>query len=302
MKKKRSESLLFFAPYLICFALFWLVPLVYGIYMSLCKFSLTKGNTGFVGLENYLKIFTPGSMYFESFFRGLRQSLLFVVGSVPLLVLVALALALIVDNLPARCRTFFRTIYFMSYAISVTAVAAIFKWLFNSNGGYVNNILLRLGILQEPVHWLEDQPFAWIVLILATVWWTVGYNMMLFINALNGIDPALHEAAEVDGANFWQRLWAITLPSIRSVTSYITLTSIIASFNMYGQSALITKGGPLNTTSTLIQEISNTIFNNNNLGVGNAMAITMGIIVMLMAMAQQYLQREKEDLAEVNGK
>lgn len=294
MKKKRSEAILFFAPFAICFAMFWLLPFGYGVYMSMCKFSLTKGNRGFIGIDNYAKIFSPDSLYFEAFMRGLSQTLIFVVASVPALVLVALLLALIVEALPQRTKAFYRTTYFMSYAISVTAVAAVFKWLFNGNGGYINSVLTSLGMLKAPIQWIETQPYAWVTLVIATVWWTVGYNMILFINALNGIDPALYEAADVDGANYTQKLFAITLPSINPVMGYVTLTSIIASFNMFGQSDLITRGGPRNTTSTLIGEINATIFNNSNLGVGTAMALVMGLIVTMLALLQQYTQRERK--------
>lgn len=272
VKKKKSEAILFFAPFAICFALFWLLPFGYGVYMSLCKFSL----------------------YYESFMRGLSQTLIFVAASVPALVIVALVLALIVEALPRRTKAAYRTIYFMSYAISVTAVAAVFKWLFNGNGGYINSVLTGLGLLKAPIQWIETQPYAWVTLVVATVWWTVGYNIILFINALNGIDPALYEAAAVDGASYTQKLFSITLPSIRPVMGYVTLTSIIASFNMYGQSDLITRGGPRNTTSTLIGEINATIFNNSNLGVGTAMALVMGLIVTLLALLQQHTQRERK--------
>lgn len=294
VKKKKSEAILFFAPFAICFALFWLLPFGYGVYMSLCKFSLTKGNRGFIGIENYIKIFSPDSLYYESFMRGLSQTLIFVAASVPALVIVALVLALIVEALPRRTKAAYRTIYFMSYAISVTAVAAVFKWLFNGNGGYINSVLTGLGLLKAPIQWIETQPYAWVTLVVATVWWTVGYNIILFINALNGIDPALYEAAAVDGASYTQKLFSITLPSIRPVMGYVTLTSIIASFNMYGQSDLITRGGPRNTTSTLIGEINATIFNNSNLGVGTAMALVMGLIVTLLALLQQHTQRERK--------
>lgn len=294
MKKKKSEAIAFFAPFAICFVIFWLIPFGYGVYMSMCKFSLTKGNRGFIGFENYAKIFSADSLYHEAFMRGLSQTLIFVVASVPALVVVALMLALIVESLPKRTKAFYRTTYFMSYAISVTAVAAVFKWLFNGNGGYINSVLTSLGLLKAPIQWIETQPYAWITLVLATVWWTVGYNMILFINALNGIDPALYEAADVDGAGYFQKVKAITLPSIRPVLGYVTLTSIIASFNMFGQSDLITRGGPRNTTSTLIGEINATIFNNMNLGVGTAMALLMGLIVTSLALFQQYIQRERK--------
>ena len=189
----------------------------------------------------------------------------------------------------------------MSYAISVTAVSSVFLWLFNGNGGYINNILVQAHFIQKPISWLEAQPFAWIVLVAATLWWTVGYNMMLFINGLNEIDGALYEAASVDGAGFLKKLWYISLPGIRNVTVYVSLTSIIASFNMYGQANLITKGGPTQSTKTLIMVIQDVILKKNNLGVGNAMAFVMGLIVMAFALCQQHLTKEKKELKEAGG-
>lgn len=301
MKKKKRIAGVFFIPFALCFFLFWLVPFLYGCYLSICDMSLTRGNQGFIGLENYIRIFTEGSVYAEAFFRGLKNILIFVVASVPLLVIIALVLALVVESLPEKLKGIYRTIYFMSYAVSVTAVSSVFLWLFNGNGGYINNVLMMFGIIDAPVSWLEAQPFAWIVLVIATVWWTVGYNMMLFINALNSIDEALFEAVAVDGGGFFSRLRYIILPGIRNVTTYVVLTTIIASFNMYGQAALITRGGPLNSTKSLIMEINDVIFVNNNLGEGSAMAIIMGIVVMLFAMCQKWLTKEKKEVREVNG-
>lgn len=301
MKKKKRIAGVFFIPFALCFFLFWFVPFLYGCYLSICDMSLTRGNQGFIGLENYIRIFTEGSVYAEAFFRGLKNILIFVVASVPLLVIIALVLALVVESLPEKLKGIYRTIYFMSYAVSVTAVSSVFLWLFNGNGGYINNVLMMFGIIDAPVSWLEAQPFAWIVLVIATVWWTVGYNMMLFINALNSIDEALFEAVAVDGGGFFSRLRYIILPGIRNVTTYVVLTTIIASFNMYGQAALITRGGPLNSTKSLIMEINDVIFVNNNLGEGSAMAIIMGIVVMLFAMCQKWLTKEKKEVREVNG-
>lgn len=301
MKKRKGKAILFFAPFVVCFLTFWVLPFLYGFYMSFRKISLTKGDRGFVGLENYLSLFEQGSMHAQDFALGLKNTMIFAAASVPLLIIVALALALIIDALPARLKSIYRTIFFMSYAISVTAVSSVFLWLFNGNGGYVNNLLVKAHIIQKPVPWLEAQPFAWIVLVAATVWWTVGYNMMLFINGLNEIDGVLYEAASVDGAGFAKKFKYITLPGIKNVIAYVTLTSAIASFNMYGQANLITKGGPSQSTKTLIMVIQDVILKKNNLGVGNAMALVMGAIVMAFALCQQYLTREKKELKEVNG-
>lgn len=287
---------MFITPFLVCFGLFWLAPFVYGIYMSLHKLSLTRGNMGFIGLQNFLDLFNRDSMYSEAFFLGLKNTVIFVLVSVPLLVLVSLILALLVDNLPKKVQGFFRTIFFMSYAVSVTSVSAIFVWLFSGNGGFINNMLVKMHIISQPVPWLEAQPFALIVLVITTIWWTIGFNMMLFINALNGIDTALYEASAIDGANFWNQFKSIIFPGIKSVFAFVTLTTVIASFNVFGQPQLITKGGPTQSTKSLIMVIQQTIFDGNNLGMGTAMALLMGVVVMIFALLQNFLTREKKEL------
>lgn len=296
MKISKFKSTLFIAPFLICFGLFWLAPFAYGIYMSLHKLSLTRGNMGFIGIQNFLDLFNKESMYSEAFFLGLKNTVIFVLVSVPLLVLVSLALAILVDNLPPKAQGIFRTIFFLSYAVSVTSVSAIFVWLFSGNGGFINNTLVKMHIISQPVPWLEAQPFALIVLVLTTIWWTIGFNMMLFINALNGIDGALYEASSIDGANFWNQFKSIIFPSIKSVFAFVTLTTVIASFNVFGQPQLITKGGPTQTTKSLIMVIQQTIFDGNNLGMGTAMALVMGVVVMIFALLQNLLTREKKQM------
>ncbi|MDO4602104.1 MAG: sugar ABC transporter permease [Eubacteriales bacterium] len=296
MKVSKWKSTIFIAPFLVCFGLFWLAPFVYGIYMSLHKLSLTRGNMGFIGLQNFLDLFNKDSMYSEAFFLGLKNTVIFVLVSVPLLVLISLGLALLVDNLPKKVQGFFRTVFFMSYAVSVTSVSAIFVWLFSGNGGFLNNMLVKMHIISQPVPWLEAQPLALIVLVITTIWWTIGFNMMLFINALNGIDTALYEASSIDGANFWNQFKSIIFPGIKSVFAFVTLTTVIASFNVFGQPQLITKGGPTQTTKSLIMVIQQTIFDGNNLGMGTAMALLMGVVVMVFALLQNFLTREKKEL------
>ena len=296
MKKKKSTAVLFILPFILFFVAFWLVPFVYGIVMSVSKYSLVKGNQGFVGLENYIKILFSSSMYHKSFFLGLKNTLIFVALTTPFLVFGSFGLALLLDRLPERVRGIFRTIYFASYSVSVTAVAAVFVWLMKGNGGYLNNLLINLGIIDKAIPWMEQQPFVWISLTVATIWWTIGYNMMLFVNALNEIDTQLYEASAIDGANFWVQLRYIIFPRVKNVFFFVLMTSIIASFNVYGQPRLMTQGGPGESTKPLIMIITNTIMDRNDLGVGSAMTILMGIIIVLCSVGQFYLTREKDDI------
>ncbi len=296
MKKRKGIAAAFVLPFLLFFVLFWLAPFLYGIWMSLSKYSLITGYGGFRGLENYIKILFSDSMYHKSFVLGLKNTVIFVLCTTPILTFGSLALALLLDRLPERLKGIFRTIYFASYSVSVTAVAAVFVWLMKGNGGYFNNMLMNLGILQKPVPWLEQQPFVWIALTVATVWWTIGYNMMLFVNALNDIDYNLYEASAIDGAGFWVQLRYIIMPNIKNIFYFVLMTTIIASFNVYGQPRLMTKGGPGETTKPLIMMITSTIMDRNDLGVGSAMTVLMGIVIVLCSIGQYYLTKEKDNL------
>ncbi|SKA85547.1 multiple sugar transport system permease protein [Clostridium sp. USBA 49] len=296
MRISKFKSILFLLPFLLCFIIFWLIPIIFGIWISLNNWNLSTGIHRFIGLKNYIDIFTSGNMYNAFFMKALKNVLIFVLISVPPLVIVALCLALIVDNLPNKLKPVFRTIFFISYSVSVTAVASIFLWLFNGNGGFINNILINLGIISSPINWLNKQPYAWIALVITTIWWTIGYNMMLFINSLNDIDQSLYEAASLDGANFWYKFKSIIYPSIKNVLVFVILTTTIASFNLYGQAKLITAGGPSQSTTTLIMNIEKTVFGLNQLGAGSAMAILMGIIIMLISFLQMIITREKDEI------
>lgn len=296
MNKKRSTAILFMAPFLIFFVLFWLIPFLYGIFMSVTDYSLIKGNDGFVGFANYLQVLNSDSTYCSSFWTGMKNTIIFVALTTPVLVLGSLFLALLLDRLPEKLKGIFRTIYFMSYAVSVTAVAAIFVWLMKGNGGYLNNMMLNIGIIKEAIPWLEKEPFVWIALTIATLWWTVGYNMMLFVNALNEIDTQLYEASSIDGASYWKQLRYIILPSIKNIFFFVLMTQIIASFNVYGQPRLMTKGGPGDSTKPIIMMITSTIMDRNELGLGSAMTILMGIVLIIISVGQYFLTREKQEL------
>jgi multiple sugar transport system permease protein len=288
-------SILMVSPFVVFFLLFWALPLGLGVWISLHNWNVSSGNLGFVSLENYKSILTPGTLYYDLFMKGLKNTLYFVVISVPPLVLISLGLALVIDNLPKRFKPIYRTIFFISYSISVTAVSAIFLWLFNGNGGYFNNVLESIGIIREPINWLGEQPFAWLTILITTVWWTIGFNMMLFINALDEVDVALYEAADLDGAGAFSKFISVTWPQIRNVAFFIIIMTVIASFNLYGQTKLITGGGPEQSTNSLIMNIQTSVFGMNQLGIGSAMAIIMGLIMMVIIVFQYWLSyRNKE--------
>lgn len=296
MKKRKGTAVLFIIPFLLFFLLFWLIPFVYGIAMSVTKYSLIQGNKGFVGFANYIKILFSSSMYHKSFIQGLSNTVIFVVLTTPFLVFGSLFLALLLDRLPERLKGIFRTIYFASYSVSVTAVAAVFVWLMKGNGGYFNNMLLSMGIIKSPIPWMEQQPFVWVALTVATVWWTIGYNMMLFVNALNEIDTNLYEASAMDGAGFWVQLRYIILPNIKKRVFLCPDDDDHRFLQRLRPAKADDEGRAGRDYEALIMMITSTIMDRNDLGVGSAMTILMGVVIILCSVGQYYLTKEKDNL------
>ncbi|MBP2112964.1 carbohydrate ABC transporter permease [Paenibacillus silagei] len=288
----RLTSFLFVLPYLAAFALFLLFPILYGFVISLQDFELLSAAHPFVGLRNYMTIFTPGTYENSIFFRGLWTTLQFVLYSVPLLIITGLGIAMLVNALPAKLRGLFRTFYFLPYALSASVMAVIWLMMFDTNAGFINSLLQKLGLTGIP--WLTATPWAWIALVLTTLWWTIGFNMIIFVNALNEVPEDYYEAASMDGANAWKRFVSITLPSIRPVMLFVMITSTIASFNIYAQPFLLTRGGPGDTTRVLLINVLDQAFVRKDIGSASAMAILMALLIMLVSIVQFRLTNRKE--------
>lgn len=291
--KSAVTSSLFVLPYGILFTVFLLFPICYGAWISLHDWDLLIKEHKFVGLKNYLNIFNTQSYLHDTFFQGLINTIQFVVYSVPLLVVIGLGLALLVNNLPSRFKGIFRTVYFIPYSISVSVVGVIWLWILDTNSGLINQYLMILGF--KPIAWLTDMPWAWFSLVIATIWWTIGFNMVIFINALNNIPDEIYEAADIDGVSKWQKLIYITLPSIKPVMLFVLITSTIASFNIYGQPYLMTRGGPGTSTKVLMMNIVSEAFEKRQLGTASAMSFLLALIMIIISALQlKFYKPEKE--------
>ncbi|MFH7819766.1 carbohydrate ABC transporter permease [Neobacillus thermocopriae] len=290
--KSQLTSSLFVLPYLFLFIVFLLIPIGYGAWISLHNWDLLNPVHQFVGFKNYTKIFDSDSYLNDLFFEGLKNTFQFVVYSVPLLVVVGLGLALLVNALPSKIKGFFRTVYFIPYAVSVSIVAIIWLWILDTNSGLINQYLQKWNIPMIP--WLTEMPWAWVSLVMATLWWTIGFNMVIFINALNDVPEELYEAGSLDGASRWQRLIYITLPSIKPTMLFVFITSTIASFNIYGQPFLMTRGGPGTETKVLLMNIVDEAFEQRQLGNAAAMSILMALIMIIISVLQFRISNRKE--------
>src|SRR4028118_1387121 len=237
----------FLVPYLFLFTVFVLVPAVFGLWISLHNWDYLLPEQPWVGLENSTKLFTPGSPTAAFFWQSMQATGIFTLFSVPLLVIIPLLVALIL-NQRFRGRNFFRAMYFAPYVLGVAVIGVLWQYMLDRNVGYVNYYLGLIGIGDGAVPWTTAMPWAWISLVGMTVWWTLGFNAIIYLAGLQDIDPELYNAAKVDGANSWQRFQYVTLPGLRPVFLFVITVTILASANMFGQSYLVTDGAPANET------------------------------------------------------
>ena len=232
------------------FGAFVILPVLLGFWISLHRYDYTLPNKPFVGLENYQELFDSSSRQAESFWQSMQATGIFTAASVPLLMVLPLLVALVMNQkFPGR--NLFRAVYFAPYVLGVAVVAVLWRYLLDANIGLVNYYLGLVG-LPDSTAWTTSLPAAWVALVGVTVWWTLGYNSVIYLAALQDIPKELYEAARVDGANAWQQFRNVTLPGLRPVLAFILMITILASANMFGQSYLITQGGPGRETRTAI--------------------------------------------------
>lgn len=282
-RRWRNELLasVFLAPYMTFFLVFSIIPIFYGLYVSFHKWTLIGKDT-FVGLENYVYALAD-----SDFWASLWHTTYFVLLATPLLILVSFSLSLLLDS-RVRGRTFLRTVFFLPNILSVAVISYIWIFVLQPYSGLLNSVLKKLGLLQpeHDIFWLADPNLAWVSIVAITVWWTQGFNMIVFLAGLQGIPAEHYEAATIDGANAWKRLLYITLPAMRGLIALVTVLTTIASFKVFGQVWLVTRGGPANQTRTMIQYIYETGFSSNELGLATAMSFLFFILLLTLAMLQ----------------
>ena len=269
----------FIAPNFIGFCIFTLIPMVFAIGLSFCNWD-GQHAIEFVGLKNFLDL--AGDKTFKTAFVN---TIVYCVGTVPLTLVCSLGLALLL-NQNVKLRNFFRTVSFFPYVASLVAVAAVWNMIFSPSMGPVNMLLSSLGVENLP-RWAAGKDTAMITVILFSVWKNMGYYMVIYLAGLQGTNPVLVEAAELDGASKWHVFWHVTLPQLRPTTFFVTITLTIASFKVYDQMYMITQGGPGDATITLVYDIYNIAFvNTPKYGYASAVAMVLFALVLAITLFQ----------------
>jgi multiple sugar transport system permease protein len=288
---RASTPYLLCLPYLLLLVTFVLGPAIFGIWVSLHDWDFMLPNKPFIGLQNYQDLLDPGSVTYELFWKGMRATAIFVVASVPFLVVIPLLVAILLNRtFPAR--TFFRAMIFAPFVLGIAVIGVLFNYLLDAQFGLINWMLGLVGI--GPIGWIQTQPWAWISLVGMTVWWTLGFNTVIYLAGLGTIPGDQYEAAELDGAGAWGKFRYVTLPGLRTVLVFIITTTILASANMFGQSYLVTKGGPADSTRTAIMVMTEIGLRQFKMGAASAMSYVLALFLAVISIITFLVFRERK--------
>jgi multiple sugar transport system permease protein len=273
----------FILPNLLGFATFTLLPMVFSLGLAFMNWDGANVVT-WAGLANFKELFHD-----ETFRIALVNTFYYVIGTVPPTMAVALGLALLL-NQPLYGRDFFRTTFFFPYVASLVAVAVVWNMLFNPAMGPVNQLLVSLGV-EHPPRWTASVDWAMPTVIMASIWKGVGYYMVIYLAALQGIPSYLYEAAEIDGANAWQKFRYVTLPMLTPATFFVSVMLTIASFKVFDLILVMTDGGPGRATNVLVIHTYNIAFREFRFGYASAIALVLFVIVLIITIVQFRMEK-----------
>jgi multiple sugar transport system permease protein len=287
VKKRRinTEELwayMFIAAPILGFLLFAFIPISYSVYVSFTKYT-AFAPPEFIGADNYTKLLMEDPLFWKTLFNTAYSAL-----GIPLGMAMSLGIAVAL-NQKVTGIYFFRTAFFLPTISSVVALTLLWKWIFNSDFGLLNYLLSLVGIAGPA--WLNDEHWAMPAMIIQGVWGGLGFNMVLYLAVLQGVPSSLYEAAEIDGANGWQRFRYITIPGISPTTLFILVTSIIGALQDFPRFQIMTEGGPNYSTTTIVYYLFLNAFRYIDMGYASAMAWVLGIIIMLITLFNFWMSK-----------
>ncbi|GGA28189.1 carbohydrate ABC transporter permease [Dyella nitratireducens] len=288
---RQHAAWLFLAPAVIVLGVFFLLPVIGAFALSLTDYDLYAladlHNLRFVALSNYWAL-----LHRPLFWAALGHTVYFVVAGVPLSMLVSLCAALLLHSPLARCKAFFRTALFAPVVTTVVAVAVVWRYVFNTKYGLLNYVLGGIGI--HPVDWLGDPHWAMPAIILFAVWKNFGYNMIILLAGLQAIPSELYEAARIDGASTWRQCRHITLPMLAPTLLMVGILTVSGYFQLFAEPYVITEGGPLQSTVSVLYLMYNEGFKWWNLG--SASAIAFLLFVIMFAVTELMLRAGRKEV------
>lgn len=284
-----SAAYFFLAPAMISIFVFFFIPVIAAFIISFTDFDIYSlgnySNLRFVGLKNYSDLLGN-----ELFWTSLRNTFYFVVAASPLSIAVSLGAALILNSKLVKLKSVFRLAYFIPVVTTLVAVAIVWRFIYHPRFGMLNYMLSFIGI--NPIDWLGDPFWAMPSIILMSIWKNFGYNMIIFIAGLQNIPEHLYEAALLEGANGWQQFKKITLPMLAPTTIFISIITMIGNFQLFAEPYVMTQGGPLNKTLSVVQYMYQEGFRWWNMGYSASIAFVLFVIIFAGTLLQLKIQKQ----------
>jgi multiple sugar transport system permease protein len=287
--EKTSVTWAFLAPWILTLAVFWAYPLGRSLYLSFTRYNTLSNRTSWVGLANYERMLGD-----DIFWTALSNTMIFVVGTIPFTTIAALALAVLL-NRNIAWRDLYRSAYFLPSVTSIVVLSLIFTNLF-AQDGYINSLLELAGLPYPQGGWLRNPTTALGAIMAMDIWIAIGYYVVLFLAALQTIPKDLYEAAELDGASAWEQFKSVTLPGLRPMLLFIIVINTIRSFQVFTEVYVMTKGGPLHSTTTLVYQVFEYAFERADMmGYASALAYVTFLLILAVSLVQfKFLGVNKE--------
>ncbi len=279
LTKENWTGIAFITPAIILLFVFLFIPFIMTVGYSFTNYNILKPDAmEFIGLKNFIKL-TKDTVFIKS----IINTFVFVVLVVPLQVCVALGLALLI-NKKLKGISIYRMAFFAPTVLSLVVVSILWSYIYNPNNGLLNSLFGSIGV--GPFKFLNDPKTAMICIVVLSAWQGCGFQMMIFLSGLQDIPAYLYEAAAVDGATTFNQFVHITLPGLKNITTFISLSIVVSAFQLIIQPMMMTGGGPQNSTMTIVYEIYQTGFKYNQMGYGSAMALVFTLMVLIITLVQ----------------
>lgn len=277
---KKYVPYLFILPAIVILTIFFFIPFFQTIGLSFYNYSNSIYNPQFAGLQNYVQILHSGIFY-----QVMGNTFLYLIVAVPFLVIFPLFLAVLI-NQKIRGITLYKILIYLPVIVSIVVAAIAFKWLY-AQEGILNYFVSLLGF--NPIGWLTDSRFALLSVAIVTIWKGVGYYMMIYLAALMSVPQELYEACDIDGANFLTKHLTVTIPQILPTIALVSTISIISAMKVFVEIYVMTKGGPLNSSKTIVYYIYERAFENLDLGYASALAVVLLIVIMAFSLVNIFV-------------
>jgi multiple sugar transport system permease protein len=283
--RKQWSAYLFILPTMLLFAVFTVAAVAYAFYLSFHEWNILEPDKPYVGLDNYQRLIQD-----DRFGGSIVNTLVYTVVSVPLTMGLGLLIALLLNN-RIRARGLFRTLFYLPVITPLVIAAIVWKWVYNGDYGLLNYYLLQVGVIREPLRWLSDPNLAMPAVIMTSVWKSVGFAMVVYLAGLQAIPEDYYDAAKIDGADGLRRLKDITIPLLNPTTLFLAVVSVLGALQVFTEIFIMTAGGPLRRTTTIVYNIYTTAFKNFDMGYAAAMAFGLFAMMFAFTLVQMKVMR-----------